>query len=73
MVRGRRAEAPVQCSDVSFRLDKKTANFKVWSFVSFSREMQWSNFTEENQKNQLAQTESHAIKMMIKMRAGVIT
>jgi len=41
---------------VSFRLDQKTANFKV---AIASRPMQWSTFTEGNQKNQLAQTELH--------------
>jgi hypothetical protein len=39
MVRGGRAEAPVRRSDVSFRLDQKTGNFKV---AVPSRQMQWS-------------------------------
>ncbi len=51
MVRGGRAEAPVPRSDVSFRLDQKTANFKL---AVASRVMQWSVLTEEKQKNQLA-------------------
>jgi hypothetical protein len=51
MVRGGRAEAPVPRSDVSFRLDQKTGNFKV---AILSREMQWSAFTEEKKNNQLA-------------------
>ena len=55
MVRGGRAEAPA-CSDVSFRLDQKTGNFKV---AIASRPMQWSAFTEGKQKNQLAETELH--------------
>jgi hypothetical protein len=52
MVRGGRAEAPAPDprSDVSFRLDQKTDNFKV---AIGSREMQWGISTEENQKNQL--------------------
>jgi hypothetical protein len=54
MVRGGRAEEPAPRSDVSFRLDPKTANFKA---VIASRLMQWSVLTEEKQKNQLAQTE----------------
>ena len=62
MVRGGRAEAPGPRSDVSFRLDQKTANFKV---ASGSRLMQRSGFTEEKQKNQLAQTEFRFIKTMI--------
>ncbi len=59
MVRGWRAEAPVPRSDVSFRLDQKTANFKV---AIVSREMQWSELTGEKQRNQLAQTEFRFIK-----------
>ena len=54
MVRGGRAEAPGRRSDVSFRLDQKTGNFKA---AIASRVMQWSALTEEKQKNQLAQTE----------------
>jgi hypothetical protein len=56
MVRGGRAEAPVPRSDVSFRLDQKTGNFKA------RRQMQWSALTEEKKKNQLAQTEFRFIK-----------
>ena len=47
MVRGGRAEALVPRSDVSFRLDQKTANFKA-AFPC--RLMQWSALTEEKQK-----------------------
>ena len=32
-----RAEAPVPCSDVSFRLDQKTANFKFDKFEVYAR------------------------------------
>ena len=67
MVRGGRAEAPVLRSDVSFRLDQKTANFKV---AIESRPMQWSALTEEKQKNQLAQTEFRFMKTIITMRGG---
>jgi hypothetical protein len=59
MVRGGRAEAPGPCSDVSFRLDQKTTNFKA---ATVSTVMQWSAVTEENQKNELAQTEFRFIK-----------
>ena len=59
MVRGGRAEAPVLRSDVSFRLDQKTDNFKV---AIGSRTMQWSALPEGKQKNQLAQTELRFIK-----------
>ena len=54
MVRGGRAEAPVRRSDVSFRLDQKTGDFKM---VMPSRAVQWSALTEEKQKNELAQSE----------------
>ena len=54
MVRGGRAEAPVPRSDISFRLDQKTGNFKV---AIPRRTMQWSILAEEKQKNQFAQTE----------------
>ncbi len=67
MVRGGRAEAPVPRSDVSFRLDQKTTNFKV---AIVSRLMQWSELTEEKQKNQLAQTEFRFIKTVIITRGG---
>ncbi len=62
MVRGGRAEAPVPRSDVSFRLDQKTGNFKV---AKASRDMQWSLSPEEKQKNELAQKEFRFIKTMI--------
>ena len=61
MVRGGRAEAPPR-SDVSFRLDQKTGNFKV---AKLSRAMQWSVLTEGKQKNELAQKEFRFIKTMI--------
>ena len=66
-MRGGRAEALVSRSDVSFRLDQKTGNFKV---ATVSRPMQWSALTEEKQKNQLAQTEFRFIKTIIKIRGG---
>ena len=53
-MRGGRAEAHVSRSDVSFRLDQKTGNFKV---AIGSRVMQWGFFTEGKQKNELAQKE----------------
>ena len=56
------AEAPGPRSDVSFRLDQKTANFKA---AKDSRPMQWSVLTEEKQLNQLAQTEFRFIKIII--------
>ena len=62
MVRGGRAEAPVPRSDVSFRLDQKTGNFKV---AMVSRLMQWGGLTEEKQKNQLSQKEFRFIKTII--------
>jgi hypothetical protein len=62
MVRGERAEARGPRSDVSFRLDQKTAKFKM---AKVSRVMQWSGLTEEKQKNQLAQTEFRFIKTII--------
>ena len=65
MVRGGRAEAPVPRSDVSFRLDQKTGNFKV---AIVSRVMQWGPLTEGKQKNELAQTEFRFIKTIITMR-----
>jgi hypothetical protein len=67
MVRGGRAEAPAPRSDVSFRLDQKTANFKA---AMESRAMQWSGLTEEKQKNQLAQTEFHFIQTITIIREG---
>jgi hypothetical protein len=59
MVRGGRAEAPVPRSDVSFRLDQKTGNFKV---AFDSRPMQWSPSTEGKQTNELAKKEFRFIK-----------
>jgi hypothetical protein len=59
MVRGGRAEAPGPRSDVSFRLDQKTGNFKA---AIPSRVTQWSVLTEEKKKNQLAQTEFRFVK-----------
>jgi hypothetical protein len=53
MVKGERAEAPVLCSDVSFRLDQKTENFKVVPAITTSSAMQRSVLTEEKQKNQI--------------------
>ncbi len=69
MVRGGRAEAPVPRSDVSFRLDQKTGNFKV---AIGSRPMQWSALPEGKQKNELAQTEFRFIKTttIITIRGG---
>jgi hypothetical protein len=67
MVRGGRAEAPVPRSDVSFRLDQKTANFKA---ATGSRGMQWGPLTEEKQKNELAQKEFRFIKTIIIIRGG---
>ena len=62
MVTGGRAEAPVPRSDVSFRLDQKTGNFKV---AFQGRTMQWSALTEGKKKNELAQTEFRFIKTII--------
>ena len=67
MVRGGRAEAHGPRSDVSFRLDQKTGNFKV---AIDSRPMQWSALTEGNQKNELAQTEFRFIKTIIVIIRG---
>jgi hypothetical protein len=67
MVRGGRAEAPGPRSDVSFRIDQKTGNFKV---AVGSREMQRSDFTEGKQENELAQKEFRFIKTIIKIRGG---
>ena len=69
MVRGGRAEAPAPRSNVSFRLDQQTTNFKA---ASASRIMQWSALTEEKQKNELAQTEFRFIKT-INIIMGAIT
>jgi hypothetical protein len=67
MVRGGRAEAPVPSSDVSFRLDQKTDNFKA---ATESRPMQWSALTEGKQKNELAQTKFCFIKTITIIRGG---
>jgi hypothetical protein len=70
MVRKGRAEALVCRSDVSFRLDQKTGNFKA----AFNNgQMQGGDFTEENQKCQLAQAEFRVIKTMTIRRAAAIT
>ena len=61
------AEAPVPRSDVSFRLDQKTGNFKA---ASASRKMQWIAKTEEKQKNELAQKEFRLIETIIIIRSG---
>ena len=62
MVRGGMAEAHGPRSDVSFRLDQKTGNFKV---AIDSRHNQWGVLTEGKQKNELAQTEFRFIKTII--------
>ncbi len=62
-----RAEAPAPRSDVSFRLDQKTGNFKA---AFGSRLMQWSDLTVEKQKNKLAQTEFRFIKTIIVIIRG---
>jgi hypothetical protein len=67
MVRGGRAEAPAPRSDVSFRLDQKTANLKA---AVVSRVMQWSASPEDKQKNQIAQAELHFIKTITIVRGG---
>ena len=61
MVRGGRAEAPPR-SDVSFRLDQKTANVKA---AIGSRPMQWSFSPEEKQKNDLARKEFRFVNTII--------
>ena len=67
MVRGGRAEAPGPRSDVSFRLDQKTGNFKA-AFPS--RPNQWGALTEGKQKNELAQKEFRFIKTIIIIKGG---
>jgi hypothetical protein len=67
MAREERAKAPVPRSDVSFRLDQKTGNFKGAKHGSL---MQWSGSTEGKQKNELAQTEYRFIKTIIIIRGG---
>ncbi len=69
MVRGGRAEVPPR-SDVSFRLDQKTANFKA---AMVSRDLQGGLLTEGNQKNELAQKEFRFIKTTITIRGAAIT
>jgi hypothetical protein len=70
MVRGGRAEAHVPRSDVSFRLDQKTGNFKA---TTGSRLMQWGQLTEGNQKNELAQKEFRFIKTITMIIRAAIT
>ena len=74
MVRVGRAEAQVSRSDVSFRLDQKTGNFKVAihsrEMAIASSEMQWSASTEEKQNNQLALTKFRFIKIITLIRNG---
>ncbi len=70
MARGGRAEAHVPRSDVSFRLDQKTRNFKV---TSASRVKQCSLFPEEKQKNELAKKEFRFIKPITIIRGGNLT
>ena len=65
MVRGGRAEARGPRSDVSFRLDQKTGNFKA---AIEGRPMQWGPLTEGKQKDELAQKEFRFIKTIIKIR-----
>jgi hypothetical protein len=67
MVRGGRAEAHGSRSDVSFRLDQKTGNFKA---ATGSRPMQWGALSEGKQKDELAQKEFRFIKTMIIIRGG---
>ena len=68
MVRGGRAEAPDPRSDVSFRLDQKTGNFKV---AMGSRANQWGLLTEGKRKNELAnKTEVRFEKTTIIIRGG---
>ncbi len=67
MVRGGRAEAHAPRSDVSFRLDQKTGNFKV---AVHSRPMQWGPLTGGKQKNELAQKEFRFIKTIIIIKGG---
>ena len=67
MVRGGRAEARGPRSDVSFRLDQKTGNFKV---AMVSRVMQRGALTEGKQKNELAQKEFRFIKTIFIIRGG---
>ena len=67
MMRGGRAEAPVPRSDVSFRLDQKTGNFKV---AIANRVMQWSALPEGKQENELAQKQFRFIKTTIIIRGG---
>ncbi len=70
MVRGGRAEAPFDCSDVSFRLDQKTGNFKVLTVSTDSRVMQRGPLTEEKQKNELAKTEFRFIRPIMIIGGG---
>jgi len=70
MVRKERAEALVCRSDVSFRLDQKTDNFKA---AFDNGQMQGGEFAEEKQKCQLAQAEFPVIKTITIRRAVAIT
>ncbi len=74
MVRGGRAEAPaLPRSDVSFRLDQKTGNFKV---ATASREKQWNALTEQKQKNKLAKKVQFRFTQtvtIIRWKGGTIT
>ena len=67
MARVGRAEVRGPCSDVSFRLDQKTGNFKA---AISSRGIQWSDLTEGKKRNQLAQTEFRFIKTIIVIIRG---
>jgi hypothetical protein len=70
MVRGGRAEAPGPRSDVSFRLDQKTGNFKA---APGSRDMQWGVSTEVKRKNELANKTEVRFKKTIIIIRGAIT
>ena len=67
MVRGGMAEAPAPRSDVSFRLNQKTGDFKV---AVVSRLMQWGALTEGKQTNEHAQKEFRFIKTIRIIRGG---
>ena len=70
------AEAPVPRSDVSFRLDQKTGNFKAprpfWE-ADLCSGVILSNLTDEKKKNRLAQTEFCFIKTTIITKAASST
>jgi hypothetical protein len=67
MVREGRDEAPPR-SDVSFRLDQKTGDFKV---AIHSRVMQWRALTEGKQKNELARTQFRFINTIIMKKEAI--